>query len=92
MDTENRTGNAKMFHVYVYGQHLDTWTHCEYVLEYLKTFGSITQLEALQAFGCMRLSGRIADLRADGYNISTEINKGKKNYAIYRLENEDEHI
>ena len=63
-------------------------TQCEMALEYVQKFDSITPLEALTAFGCLRLSARIADLRADGHNITTEIHKGKKNYAIYRLEDD----
>ena len=63
-------------------------TQCEMALEYLRKFESITPMEALTAFGCFRLSARMADLRADGHVITTEIHKGKKNYAIYRLEDE----
>ena len=63
-------------------------TQCEMALEYLQKFDSITPLEALTAFGCLRLSARIADLRDDGHDITTEIHKGKKNYAIYRLEDD----
>lgn len=63
-------------------------TQNEMVLEYLEKFGEITPLEALSAIGCFRLAARIADLRADGHKITTEINKGKKNYSIYRLETE----
>ena len=33
------------------------------ILDYLKTHDSITGLEALNLFGCMRLPARIADLR-----------------------------
>ena len=58
----------------------------EMILEYLRKFGEITPLEALSAIGCFRLSARIADLRADGYNITTTIAKGKKQYATYKLE------
>lgn len=71
-------------------------TQCDYLLEYLEAYNSITPLEALYAFGCLRLGARVSDLRADGYDIETEINpKGKKRYAIYRYypdeeENEDE--
>lgn len=64
-------------------------TQVEMTLEYLEKYGEITPLEALTAYGCFRLGARIADLRADGHNIVTEINKGKKNYAIYRLEGND---
>lgn len=60
----------------------------EMILEYLHKFGEITPLEALSAIGCFRLSARIADLRADGYNITTTIAKGKKQYATYKLEEE----
>lgn len=61
-------------------------TQCQMTLEYMKMFGSITQLEALNAFNCFRLGARIADLRADGHNITTDIAKGQKRYAIYKLE------
>lgn len=67
----------------------DKKTQCEMIHEYLIRFGEITPLEALSAIGCYRLSARIADLRAKGINITTEINKGKKQYAIYKLEEED---
>lgn len=65
-------------------------TQCEMALEYLQKFGSITPLEALTAFNCLRLSARVSDLKADGHGIITEIHKGKKQYAIYRLEESDE--
>ena len=61
-------------------------SQAEMILEYLRKFGEITPLEALSAIGCFRLSARIADLRADGYNITTTIAKGKKQYATYKLE------
>lgn len=64
-------------------------TQCEMALEYLKKFDTITPLEALTAFNCMRLSARISDLRADGHNITKVTHKGKKNYAIYKLEEEE---
>jgi len=34
---------------------------------------SITALDALQMFGCFRLSARIANLREEGYDIVTEM-------------------
>ena len=65
----------------------------EMILEYLQSYGEITAIEALTAIGCFRLAARISDLRADGYNISTEMTKdGKKSYAIYRLEVNDGEI
>lgn len=35
----------------------------------------ITALEALERFGCLRLSGRIFDLRDEGLNIITDKKK-----------------
>ena len=56
-------------------------TQCEKVLAYMIQFGSITQLEALQDIGCMRLASRISDLRAQGYPISRRIKTGKNRYG-----------
>lgn len=57
------------------------------ILAYLKTGKSLTQLEALYKFGCMRLASRINDLRNDGWGILTEsikLNSGKI-VACYRI-------
>ena len=64
----------------------------EKIADYLKSGKSINPMIALHKFHCFRLAARISDLREDGYNISTEMTKGKKSYAIYRLEVEDGHI
>jgi hypothetical protein len=34
---------------------------------------ALTQLEALQQFGCFRLAARIADLRDKGLNVVTDM-------------------
>lgn len=50
------------------------------IAEYLNTGMSITSLEALKLFGCMRLASRICDLRGMGLDIKTEkvkTNSGK---------------
>ena len=39
------------------------------ILEYLEIGNKITPLEALNNFGCFRLSSRIFDLRQKGHNI-----------------------
>jgi hypothetical protein len=41
------------------------------ILHYLKTKRQLTPLEALKKFGCLRLSGRILELRQDGHRIET---------------------
>ena len=67
-------------------------TQAEKILQYMKDYGSITQLEAADEFGCMRLAARIADLREDGVKIKREMVRLKSRYgetiffAQYRLE------
>lgn len=61
------------------------------ILKYMRDFGSITQLEAMQDIGCMRLAARIADLKRDGHAIRREMETSKNrygedtSYARYRL-------
>ena len=56
-------------------------TQCEKVLEYMKRFGSITQLDALADLGCMRLASRISDLRQQGYPIGRRMKTSKNRYG-----------
>ena len=49
-----------------------TLTQNEMILKYIHDYGSITPLEALKEFGCMRLASRINDLKNQGYNIVSE--------------------
>ena len=57
------------------------------ILEYRKIANKITPLEALNNFGCFRLSSRIFDLRQRGFNIITEKKKvDGKTFAEYSLE------
>jgi len=47
---------------------------------------SITQLDALNMFGCFRLAARIANIREEGFNIVTDmITVNDKRVANYRL-------
>ena len=59
----------------------------EQILEYLKAGNSLTPIDALNMFGCFRLSARIKDLRDAGYEIDTEypLVIDRKRYAIYTL-------
>jgi hypothetical protein len=46
----------------------------------------ITPLQALEKWGCMRLSARIEELRKSGYPIVTEMaKKNGKTFARYRM-------
>ena len=50
------------------------------ILNYLKSHKrGITPIDALQKFGCFRLSARIADLRELGYDIRTDMEDNKNN-------------
>ena len=49
----------------------------ERIRQYMHDFGSITQLEAMQDIGCMRLAARIADLKRDGHAIRREMETSK---------------
>lgn len=66
------------------------------VLRYMAEFGSITQMDAMQDLGCMRLAARIADLREQGYLIDKRMKKCKNRYgntvqfAEYYIEEEKE--
>ena len=64
-------------------------TQNEIILNHIKERGSITSMEAFAEYNITRLSGRIHELRAKGYKITTDYEKAKKNgamYAVYRLE------
>ena len=63
----------------------------ERILQYMRDFGSITQLEAIRDISCMRLGARIFDLKREGYAIKKEMETSKNqygedtSYARYRL-------
>jgi hypothetical protein len=46
-------------------------TQCDMIANWLEKGYSITSLQALNMFGCMRLASRICDLRERGLNINT---------------------
>ena len=69
-------------------------SQCNKVLHFIETEGSITPLDALREFGCMRLASRVSDLKRKGYPITREMEKTKNRYgetiryARYRMEAE----
>lgn len=71
-------------------------TQNERILAYIERFGSITQLDALQDLGIMRLASRISDLKSLGHpivseTISVKNRFGEKcNIKRYRLGADDE--
>jgi hypothetical protein len=63
----------------------------EKILAYMKKGKGITQKEAVELFGCYRLSARIADLRRDYAIVTkTEPNKGRGYHARYFLKEVDD--
>ena len=66
-------------------------TQGQAILQHLERCGSITPLEALNEYGCMRLGARIWDLKRAGHRIETRtvtrMTEGgeTKRFAEYRL-------
>lgn len=66
-------------------------TQKEKILEYMKRYGSITPVDAMREFSCMRLGARIWDLKADGVLIHKDMEQAKNkfgdkvSYARYSL-------
>lgn len=66
-------------------------TQCDRILNHLKENSGITQREALEMYGCMRLGSRIYDLKKRGHKIITIPEEGynrygeKTRFARYRL-------
>lgn len=56
-------------------------TQKERILRHLTDFGSITQMDAMQDYGIMRLASRVNDLRRDGAQIVTEVVEGRNRYG-----------
>jgi hypothetical protein len=59
------------------------------VLEHLQVLGTITPLEALKEYGCLRLGARIHDLKAKGHPITMdliEVGEEGKRVAQYALQ------
>lgn len=56
-------------------------SQCDKILAYLKEVGSITPLDALREFSCLRLGARIWDLKDRGYKIRTDFETAKNKYG-----------
>lgn len=60
------------------------------ILKHLQQGNTLTPLDALRLFGCLRLGARIWDLRQKGHNVEmkvVEVANGK-HVAQYRLRGE----
>jgi hypothetical protein len=56
----------------------------EAIAKHLRSGRAITALDALRKFGCLRLSGRIYDLKQEGMEIEKiMVKRGEKTVASY---------
>ena len=60
---------------------MEKLTQCERIIQFIEENGSITQLDALREFGCMRLASRISDLKKMGYAVDKRMEKSKNRYG-----------
>ena len=61
-------------------------TQTELILAALLKGESLSQLEALQRFGCMRLGARILEIKKRGYDVEARaVSNGEKHFVRYRL-------
>ena len=51
------------------------------VMDYMQAHGSITQSEAIEAFGCYRLGARIADLKERGVAVGRIMEEGQNRFG-----------
>ena len=56
-------------------------SQCDRILAYIRDNGSITQLDALREFGCMRLASRMSDLKRRGYSVKSKMETSKNKYG-----------
>ena len=66
-------------------------SQCAKILRHIKQYGSISPLDALRKYGCMRLGARVYELKSEGYKIKADIvynTKGKR-FAVYYLKSID---
>lgn len=60
------------------------------ILDHFLQGKSLTPLEALRLYECLRLSARVLDFKKMGYEFETIIeSNGKKKFASYRLKPKD---
>lgn len=66
---------------------MTTETQSSLILKHLQDGKTITALEALQLFGCLRLGARCWDLRKAGHQIESKmvVTNSGKHVAQYRL-------
>lgn len=65
---------------------MKTKSQIQQILKWLESGRKLTPIDALNRFGCFRLSARIDQLRNEGHHIVTQtIKKDGKRFAQYSL-------
>lgn len=70
---------------------MEKLNQCDKILAYIREKGSITPLDALREFGCMRLASRMNDLKRLGYSVKSVMETSKNrngepvSYARYTI-------
>jgi len=59
-------------------------SQCDRIARYLQRGRTLTPLSALRLFDCLRLGGRIHELRRRGYRIKTELVEISRDKRIAR--------
>tara|TARA_Y100001972_G_C7557781_1_gene280218 strand:+ start:419 stop:616 length:198 start_codon:yes stop_codon:yes gene_type:complete len=63
-------------------------TQNEQILKHLQSGKTLSPLDALKKFGCMRLGARVYNLKQEGHDIETSFKtQNGKTFAIYKLKN-----
>lgn len=57
-------------------------TQANRIIRYMQANGSITQKQAMEDLGCMRLASRISELKCAGYKISRRMIKVKDRFGV----------
>lgn len=61
-------------------------SQCSRILKFMRTHGSITSMQAFKRLSCTRLSGRIYDLKEQGYRIKDrQVSQGRTHFKRYSL-------
>lgn len=50
--------------------------------EHMQKFGTLTQIEAYENYGCFRLASRICEMKKEGIPIEKTLKYGKNRYGI----------
>ena len=56
-------------------------TQNEKIKRHLEIYGTITPLDALREYGCMRLASRVSDLKKSGMNIERRMVREKNRFG-----------